>query len=523
MTRRQIRCQRARELIPLYLDGALTLGERELLEAHLASCPLCTRELHNVERIDTRTRLALRSVVEEYSLSPQREAHIRRRLLSANAGSQRRWPRLNMSSLVAGIAAVLLVVSAGIATLRPTPPPREERGFVSYASAPPDFDLRYSETGRGRLQADPVTVTFLDSTLPESVYKPLVERFQASNPGVTVQVHRPDNMLTDPRFLADQATCFVGSADINSALGHDQLYSLTRMAQADARIHTDDFFPPLLQLVQVDGQLYGLPRSAQMRLAFFDSTILLRNNVPLPEAGWTSNEFARDVAQLRAKLPAEMYPFLPYDGYDAAYLLAQRGVNAPHSDNSMRLDANTTTAAIGWYADLLRDSASVAWALNDHQNIARRQQLAASYRVGIWMGPPAPRYTLMPSIGVVPLPTDEGRPGALQADAYFISKNASGTEAGACWRWIRYLSFQTFDWQRVPARISQVQDDTYVERYGKQQTKVILAALNNLAPIDPWTPTTVTALSDALDDVLRGTPPRNALLRVQRYLDSEWQ
>jgi len=521
MTRGQIRCQRARDLIPAYLDGALTLGDREQLEAHLASCPLCARELHNIERLDMRTRLALRSVAEEYTLAPQREAQIRSRLLQAATSAQRRRPRLNMSNAAAALAALIFIVSAGLATLRPTPPPSEQRGFVSYASGPADRDLIFSERGRGTIQA-PVTITFLDSTLPEQTYASLVESFQAANPDVTVAVRRPEGTLTDPGFLADEGDCFVASADIDGPYIRDQLRPITRFAQADAQIHTDDFFPPLLDLVRTNDQLYGLPRAAQLRLAFFDLRTLVQYGVVPPDAHWTSDGLAARVEQLRERLPAGSYAFVPYDGYDAAYLLTQRGARAPHAGD-VRLDTSATLSAVNWYNDLIRTVSPDAQSLNDSQSIARRQQLVATDHVAIWSAPPMSSHKLTPSTGIVPLPTDPERPGALQADAYFISKHTSGSRAGACWRWIRFLSFQTFAWDRVPARSSQVQSHSFISKFGQRQTQVVIAALSYPATIDPWTPTTVAALTDAIDDiVLRGAPPRSALQRVQRYLDAEW-
>ncbi|MBI5149470.1 MAG: zf-HC2 domain-containing protein [Candidatus Omnitrophica bacterium] len=45
-----MRCDQAKKLIPVYLDGELGQEEARLVKGHIASCAACQKELHALER-----------------------------------------------------------------------------------------------------------------------------------------------------------------------------------------------------------------------------------------------------------------------------------------------------------------------------------------------------------------------------------------------------------------------------------------------------------------------------------------
>lgn len=522
MTMRRISCQRARAFINSSLDGALTLGEREQLEAHLATCTACNAERRNAEQLDTRTRVALRGALDSYALTPQREAQIRRQVVARAKQSYRRtWPSFTIGGLVAGIAAILLVASVGLGTLRPAPSVVEQPNFVSYASGSSERDILFAERPQRAPIAAPVTITFLDPSLSAQAYAPLLKTFKAANTDVTVRIVQPGYVTGDIATLAGQSDCFVGNAAISSNDTRNAVYPLSRFTQADGQININDFFPQTLDLVTYNGQLYGLPRTAQLHLVFFDRPTLERLAVPLPQSGWNSDMFAATLDTLRKALPPNRYAFVPYDNSDAIYLLTQRGARAPQSQ--VHIDINATAAAISWYADLVHASDNGAlFELTNPAGLSNRRDVIAAGKAAIWTGAPVANNAISPSMGIVALPADANKPTALAADAFFISKNANSAHAGACWRWIRYLSLQTFGGQRVPARYSQVHSHAYLQQVGRRQVEVITTALARTSPVEPWTSTAVAALADAIDNVtLKGDPPRGALLRVQRALETD--
>jgi ABC-type glycerol-3-phosphate transport system substrate-binding protein len=520
MTPRQISCQRARALLPGHLDGTITLGDREQLEAHWATCAACNEERRSAEALDTRTRAALRAVMSGSALSPQRAARIRRSLVGGQA--HRRFGRhSNFSGVVAGLAALMLLVSVSLGALRPATPAPAPAGWLNtYANARTDRDLAGA---RGRLVPirSAATIAFLDASIPPAAYASLVEQFQARNPDVTVQVRQPVAAANDHAALAAEGDCFVGSASVASPAARASLQVLTRFAQADAQINTDDFFPSTLTLTSYGDQLFGLPRSVRLRLTFFDRPALARANVPPPQRGWTTDDLAASARALRDELPPDRYPFLAYDSSDVAYLLTQRAGRAPQLGNA-RIDTGAMAEALGWYASLAQPPAAApAIGLADPEARALRRAQIADGLPAIWTGPPVPSRYVNTRLGIAPLPSDMGAPSTADADAYFISR-ATGSP-GACWRWIRFLSLQTNAvTDAVPARASQVHSRAYVQKIGTRQAGIVAAALERPASAQPWSSLALAALADAADEVLlRGRAPRAALSDAQHLLDDQ--
>jgi anti-sigma factor RsiW len=66
LSRRELVCREAVELVTGYLEGALSRAERRRFEAHLASCPHCTEYLAQI-----RATIALAGQVTADDLTPQ--------------------------------------------------------------------------------------------------------------------------------------------------------------------------------------------------------------------------------------------------------------------------------------------------------------------------------------------------------------------------------------------------------------------------------------------------------------------
>jgi anti-sigma factor RsiW len=66
VSRRDLVCQQAVELVTDYLEGALSRGGRRRFEAHLAQCPHCTEYLAQM-----RATIALAGTVQPDDLTPQ--------------------------------------------------------------------------------------------------------------------------------------------------------------------------------------------------------------------------------------------------------------------------------------------------------------------------------------------------------------------------------------------------------------------------------------------------------------------
>jgi len=48
---KQVECRKIKKLLQLYIDNALTLGEKQMVEEHLKECSTCRAELKSLSSI----------------------------------------------------------------------------------------------------------------------------------------------------------------------------------------------------------------------------------------------------------------------------------------------------------------------------------------------------------------------------------------------------------------------------------------------------------------------------------------
>lgn len=514
MRKRQVSCQNLLEQMQAYSDGSLTLAERDLFDAHLSTCPKCARHWQQHQNFNTKMRFAIQQSANQQSLNPQREAEIRAHLSTIKPQNRRKllaW--ININSFVTSVAAFLLVGIVTTATFWPSAPPngKSNKPFISYSSG-----KQAEGTAISTLRGQAITIRFADTTLPAEQYEALVQSFQAANSDVTVLVSQPSSDQHNAGLLAATSDCFVAPSDIHQELLYKNLQPLTRYALADANININDFPAALLENVRVNDQLYGIPRSVDLRLLFYNSDQLQQAQVSLPENTWTIEEFSQIVEAVaqNQKQPS----FMPYDGYDILHLLTQQGINRPKSDEALFINAQTI-AALKWYAVL--GEAIATSPLYDPEREQIYQKLVNQQELAIWTGKPVTAHKLTARVGVQALPVRPERPSIWQSDAYFISAATNSQQAGACWRWIRYLSLQRTDSQHIPARLSLINSENFIAQYGQRQTDAIIAGLEQAPHNQPWQPSHANGLFLLLDEVLiEQQPLYESLLKLQQQFSA---
>src|SRR5690606_37853461 len=128
------------------------------------------------------------------------------------------------------------------------------------------------------------------------------------------------------------------------------------------------------------------------------------------------------------------------------------------------------------YYDLVSSEDIVNYSLYDAEREQILSDLLSQQQLAIWTGKPMASHLLTSRFGVQALPYGPGQATVIQSDAYFISAASNHQQAGACWRWIRYLSLQRTDSEQIPARISLLTSEAFVRQYGQRQTDAIIAA-----------------------------------------------
>jgi hypothetical protein len=82
-----MKCREVKQALVAYLDGEVMPSERTLVEAHLAGCPECERELSALASSRGTIAGALRTLASEAEPSPQAWAHLESRLTEESRGA----------------------------------------------------------------------------------------------------------------------------------------------------------------------------------------------------------------------------------------------------------------------------------------------------------------------------------------------------------------------------------------------------------------------------------------------------
>ncbi|NIV40662.1 MAG: extracellular solute-binding protein, partial [Anaerolineae bacterium] len=114
---------------------------------------------------------------------------------------------------------------------------------------------------------------------------------------------------------ARTADCFADIRSIGDSRSRADLLDLQPLLDADPSVSLDDFFPRFLDAFRFQGNLWGIPTQAKVRVLFYSRDLFDAEGVPCPEAGWTLDDFlARTVALTKGDGAEKQYGFLPLNG-----------------------------------------------------------------------------------------------------------------------------------------------------------------------------------------------------------------
>ncbi|MDY7080335.1 MAG: extracellular solute-binding protein [Chloroflexota bacterium] len=315
----------------------------------------------------------------------------------------------------------------------------------------------------------PITFTPLFS-MDVALYRALAATFNESHPDTQVEVIPPS---LDPGKLVPASDCFGSTLPVRYPEVRQLIRNLQPLLEADADLELDDFYPQLLEMLQHNGELWGIPYQADALMVYYNRDRFTETGIPLPGPGWSVDDFLDAAA---AMSDGTQYGFTTREGAygDLIFVLERLGAHLVEDTVKDRLPAPTfddpaTIAALRQYADLSRrhplspatPSTQSGWPDatigGDHPALVR------TGRVAMWidyMGNHA--VALSPSFeaGVAPLPTLGGadEPAGTQistefnVSAYYISAHTPVPQA--CWEWLTFLSRQPEVTQLLPTRRS---------------------------------------------------------------------
>jgi multiple sugar transport system substrate-binding protein len=344
---------------------------------------------------------------------------------------------------------------------------------------------------------------------------------------VQVQIVAPDQ--------AESADCFAGWFGLEFDSVRVGRLNLQSLADGDAGFPLDDFYPRFLDAARYQGDLWGVPTSAQVRVMFYNRALFDAAGEPYPEPGWTLAEFLARAAALTAGEGEEkVYGFLPLNGHagDLRVFVALQGASPWGEEGRPRFDAPDVVAAVGWYADLALAHGVMPLLAADATGLEgweARRALVREERAAMWTDyAGVDRGDVWPpggEVGMAPLPLRAAGAEGVTSFSYeglFIAGDA--TDPQACWEWLRHLSEQDELVRGLPARASLLESADFAERVGEEAVATYRATLDY---VDAWdlVPATSDAdahlewLNEALERVLAGASPGAAMAEAQRQVE----
>ena len=181
----------------------------------------------------------------------------------------------------------------------------------SPASGEPSPASESIATGVPVGQTEKIAIRFAASDWDLSRHEDLVKRFEASNPGIEVEMVSTDKVLglgeRQRNWPDDGWLRLASAADVillmpwDNATAPGILRDLRPLIEDDPTTDLDDFYPGTPTSCQQDQTLWCLPLSANQLFIFYDKKAFDRADVPYPEAGWTWDDLLAKATALTAR------------------------------------------------------------------------------------------------------------------------------------------------------------------------------------------------------------------------------
>jgi multiple sugar transport system substrate-binding protein len=341
---------------------------------------------------------------------------------------------------------------------------------------------------------DVIRITFTSSFDLEDTHRRLANQFRQENPGIRVTIKERKDYAATPLGAVTGSDCFVGGITyLEQPETRAALLPLDPILELDDTLGIDDFYPVLVELLVLDGQLWGIPVATSAPYMEYNRQIFEEAGIPPPSLDWTQADFLEIAQQLTVGEGeskqygyAETWPYM-YLGFAHAFgvQVVDNSVDPPHFDFAAAADMIT------WYVNLVR-LYEVQPLIHGSRPVEYQefQKLVREGRVAMWPGGGAAGITfggrerLDFEVGVLSLPLGlSGFRGSVWTSAYHIM--ADSPHRQACWEWIRFLSARPEAVQPaasasrmttarfLPAHISAAESEAYIHQVGEEMAAIL--------------------------------------------------
>ena len=148
--------------------------------------------------------------------------------------------------------------------------------------------------GCGRIvpAAEPVTISFAHPEPDAEFYQGLVGEFNQRYPYITIELKPTHWELLGGIADSSGVDVFVNSEFALGSLREEgAVLDLTPFVEQDTGFNLDDLHPGTVGLFTREGKLWAIPSNADMLVMYYNQDLFDQYNVPLPETGWTWDDF----------------------------------------------------------------------------------------------------------------------------------------------------------------------------------------------------------------------------------------
>jgi ABC-type glycerol-3-phosphate transport system substrate-binding protein len=306
-----------------------------------------------------------------------------------------------------------------------------------------------------------VIIRYLPFYQDSEFIRPYVERFNAENPDIRVELREIGGNEFTPATFAELADVFFwwgGSLDASELTS---TLDLQPLIDADLAFNLADYPAGLLDPYRRGGKLYGLPQTVYLANIGYNADLFAAAGVSPPPPTWTIDEFAAVARELTATgggpprygfgALASDEGLLWYVANSGAQLVLGEGdaLQPNFADPAVRsalregIDLLRTTSPnryIGYSpASFNRDDGSYRTLLDG--------SVALWWDSGLTFMPNLPRQAAFQR-GMLPLPRDGAGNTAASVGLIGLHISAQTKHPDAAWRWLRFLATE------VPTRYS---------------------------------------------------------------------
>ena len=343
--------------------------------------------------------------------------------------------------------------------------------------------------------AEPVTISFAHPEPDAESYQGLVGEFNQRYPYITIELKPTHWELLGGIADSSGVDVFVNSEFALGSLRQEgTILDLSPFVEQDAGFALDDLHSGTVNLFTREGKLWAIPSNADMLVMYYNQDLFDQYRVPMPEIGWTWDDFLSILQGLRDP-EADVFGYTPNLQYlDPLVFVYQHGgriFDDLLNPTRTTFDEPLTIEALDWYSKLVYEYGLVPTPEEARELYGSRDDIqngVYSGKLGMWTGmfsERGGRFWLgewKMRWGMVPLPRDAQAATLTVVEGYFISSETPHPDA--CWQWISFLSQQAPN-RGVPVRRSLLESTAYAQQVGAEAAAVARASMESVLLLPP--------------------------------------